>query len=69
MQGDATRKLIWAAAKDRIYASLAGAFTSRTNKGDVSEINYCSSMPLKSISYQMMLKYTLGSFDVLMMTE
>lgn len=69
MQGDATRKLIWAAAKDKIYASLAGAFISRTNKWDIFEINYCISAPLKSISYQMMLKYTLGSFDVLMMTE
>lgn len=69
MQGDATRKLIWAAATDRIYAALAGALTSRTNKWDVFEINYCSSAPLKSISYQMTLKYTLGSFDVLMMTK
>lgn len=69
MQGDATRKLIWAAATDRIYAALAGALTSRTNKWDIFEINYCSSAPLKSISYQMTLKYTLGSFDVLMMTK
>lgn len=69
MRGNATRKLICAAATDRIYAALAGAFTSRTNEWDVFEINYCASAPLKSISYQMTLKYTLGSFDVLMMTK
>lgn len=69
MRGDTARKLICAAATDRIYPALAGAFTSRTNKWDVFEINYCSSVPLKSISYQMTLKYTLGSFDVLMMTK